>query len=241
MCVRSVRRDRGGRHESLLGGALGALSRAYPAQTYSPSVAGDDTSPDAMRSRAATRLGPFPLPLIRETGVFVSSFGPRGASAGAVRQNLAMVRATPPPAPTASQDVFGSLPNTRPRRRSAKRDRAGAKAKAAAAGEDGAGQAKARRRRPAALGRRRSPDRGRPRGRPPRASRDPRGGLRHAASRRRRRAARRRARHHRRAGRRRAGAHRALRRGPRIEVGAWTLASSLIGVGCRPSAESSGT
>ena len=251
MCVRSVRRDPGGRHESLLGGAPRALSRAYPAQTYSPSVAGDDTAPDAMRSRAAARLAAFPLSLIRETGLFVSSFGAHGAGS-AVRQNLAMASSDPTSGGDGDRDVFGSLPNTRPQRRSAKRDRAGAKA------QGRAGPQRRRPRRPQAEGgRRRAPsakakpqprdDRegqaGRAAARDRRGQRvqDPAGRLRDAARRRRRRAAGRPPRHHRGAGRRRAGAHRARRRRPRAEVGAWTLAATLIGVGCRASAESSGT
>jgi hypothetical protein len=42
------------------------------------------------------------------------------------------------------RDVFGSLPNTRPQRRSARRDRAGAKAKPAASGPASAGAPAAR-------------------------------------------------------------------------------------------------
>ena len=49
-----------------------------------------------------------------------------------MRQNLAMVPSDPTPGPDGERDVFGSLPNTRPQRRSAKRDRAGGTAKAAA-------------------------------------------------------------------------------------------------------------
>jgi hypothetical protein len=48
-----------------------------------------------------------------------------------VRQNPAMASSDPPSGPGGERDVFGSLPNTRPQRRSAKRDRAGATAKAA--------------------------------------------------------------------------------------------------------------
>jgi hypothetical protein len=49
-----------------------------------------------------------------------------------VRQNLAMASSDPPSGDNGERDVFGSLPNTRPQRRSAKRGRAGATAKAAA-------------------------------------------------------------------------------------------------------------
>ena len=49
-----------------------------------------------------------------------------------MRQNLAMVPSDPTPGTDGERDVFGSLPNTRPQRRSAKRDRAGGTAKAAA-------------------------------------------------------------------------------------------------------------
>ena len=49
-----------------------------------------------------------------------------------MRQNLAMASSDPTSGGDGDRDVFGSLPNTRPQRRSAKRDRAGAKAKAAA-------------------------------------------------------------------------------------------------------------
>jgi hypothetical protein len=52
--------------------------------------------------------------------------------AGAVRQNLAMASSDPTDGGNGERDVFGSLPNSRPQRRSAKRDRAGATAKAAA-------------------------------------------------------------------------------------------------------------
>ena len=48
-----------------------------------------------------------------------------------MRQNLAMAPSDPTPGADGERDVFGSLPNTRPQRRSAKRDRAGTKAKAA--------------------------------------------------------------------------------------------------------------
>jgi hypothetical protein len=48
------------------------------------------------------------------------------------------------------RDVFGSLPNTRPQRRSARRDRAGAKAKPAAPAQAGAGAGAAAKPRPAA-------------------------------------------------------------------------------------------
>jgi hypothetical protein len=51
--------------------------------------------------------------------------------AGAVRQNLAMVPSDSTPGPDGERDVFGSLPNARPQRRSAKRDRAGGRAKPA--------------------------------------------------------------------------------------------------------------
>jgi hypothetical protein len=50
-----------------------------------------------------------------------------------VRQNLAMASSDPTSGPDGERDVFGSLPNTRPQRRSAKRDPAGAKARATAA------------------------------------------------------------------------------------------------------------
>jgi hypothetical protein len=50
-----------------------------------------------------------------------------------VRQNLAMASSDPTSGGDGDRDVFGSLPNTRPQRRSAKRDRGGAKAKSAAA------------------------------------------------------------------------------------------------------------
>jgi hypothetical protein len=43
-----------------------------------------------------------------------------------------MVPSDPTSGPDGDRDVFGSLPNTRPQRRSAKRDRAGGKPKAAA-------------------------------------------------------------------------------------------------------------
>jgi hypothetical protein len=43
-----------------------------------------------------------------------------------------MATSDPPSGPGGDRDVFGSLPNSRPQRRSAKRDRAGATAKAAA-------------------------------------------------------------------------------------------------------------
>ena len=49
-----------------------------------------------------------------------------------MRQNPAMATSDPPSGPGGDRDVFGSLPNSRPQRRSAKRDRAGATAKAAA-------------------------------------------------------------------------------------------------------------
>jgi hypothetical protein len=49
-----------------------------------------------------------------------------------VRQNLAMASSDPTSGDDGDRDVFGSLPNTRPQRRSAKRDRAGAKGKPAA-------------------------------------------------------------------------------------------------------------
>lgn len=55
-----------------------------------------------------------------------------------MRQNLAMVPSDPTPGPGGERDVFGSLPNTRPQRRSAKRDRPGGKAKAAAAAKTAA-------------------------------------------------------------------------------------------------------
>jgi hypothetical protein len=48
------------------------------------------------------------------------------------------------------RDVFGSLPNTRPQRRSARRDRAGAKAKPATPDQAGAGAGAAAKPRPAA-------------------------------------------------------------------------------------------
>jgi hypothetical protein len=48
-----------------------------------------------------------------------------------VRQNLAMASSDSSSGGNGDRDVFGSLPNTRPQRRSAKRDRAGATAKAA--------------------------------------------------------------------------------------------------------------
>jgi hypothetical protein len=48
-----------------------------------------------------------------------------------VRQNLAMASSDPTSGADGERDVFGSLPNTRPQRRSAKRDRAGTTAKAA--------------------------------------------------------------------------------------------------------------
>ena len=43
-----------------------------------------------------------------------------------------MASSDPPSGPDGERDVFGSLPNARPQRRSAKRDRPGAKARAAA-------------------------------------------------------------------------------------------------------------
>ena len=46
---------------------------------------------------------------------------------------MAMASSDSPSGGDGDRDVFGSLPNTRPQRRSARRDRAGAKAKAAAA------------------------------------------------------------------------------------------------------------
>jgi hypothetical protein len=49
-----------------------------------------------------------------------------------VRQNPAMALSDPPSGPGGERDVFGSLPNTRPQRRSPKRARPGATAKAAA-------------------------------------------------------------------------------------------------------------
>jgi hypothetical protein len=49
-----------------------------------------------------------------------------------VRQNLAMASSDPTSGPDGERDVFGSLPNARPQRRSAKRDRPGTTAKAAA-------------------------------------------------------------------------------------------------------------
>jgi hypothetical protein len=48
-----------------------------------------------------------------------------------VRQNLAMASSDPTSGGDGERDVFGSLPNARPQRRSAKRDRAAATAKAA--------------------------------------------------------------------------------------------------------------
>jgi hypothetical protein len=50
-----------------------------------------------------------------------------------VRQNLAMASSDPTSGGDGDRDVFGSLPNSRPQRRSAKRDRGGAKATPAAA------------------------------------------------------------------------------------------------------------
>lgn len=50
-----------------------------------------------------------------------------------MRQNLAMASSDPTSGDDGDRDVFGSLPNARPQRRSAKRDRGGAKAKSAAA------------------------------------------------------------------------------------------------------------
>jgi hypothetical protein len=50
-----------------------------------------------------------------------------------VRQNLAMASSDPTSGDGGERDVFGSLPNTRPQHRSAKRDRGDAKAKPAAA------------------------------------------------------------------------------------------------------------
>ena len=44
-----------------------------------------------------------------------------------------MASSDPPSGPDGERDVFGSLPNTRPQRRSAKRDRTGGPAKASAA------------------------------------------------------------------------------------------------------------
>jgi hypothetical protein len=49
-----------------------------------------------------------------------------------VRQNLAMASSDPTSGGNGERDVFGSLPNARPRRRSAKRGQAGATAKAPA-------------------------------------------------------------------------------------------------------------
>jgi hypothetical protein len=49
-----------------------------------------------------------------------------------VRQNLAMASSDPTSGGNGERDVFGSLPNARPQRRSAKRGSAGATAKAAA-------------------------------------------------------------------------------------------------------------
>jgi hypothetical protein len=46
-----------------------------------------------------------------------------------VRQNLAMASSDPTSGDDGDRDVFGSLPNTRPQRRSAKRDRGGSAAK----------------------------------------------------------------------------------------------------------------
>ena len=48
-----------------------------------------------------------------------------------MRQNLAMASSDPTSGGDGERDVFGSLPNARPQRRSAKRDRAAATAKAA--------------------------------------------------------------------------------------------------------------
>ena len=48
-----------------------------------------------------------------------------------MRQNLAMASSDPTSGGDGERDVFGSLPNARPQRRSAKRDRAGGTAKAA--------------------------------------------------------------------------------------------------------------
>ena len=59
-----------------------------------------------------------------------------------MRQNLAMVPTDPTPGSDGERDVFGSLPNTRPQRRSAKRDRAGAKAKPAAPAKTAAAKPK---------------------------------------------------------------------------------------------------
>jgi hypothetical protein len=50
-----------------------------------------------------------------------------------VRQNLAMASSDPTSGADGERDVFGSLPNSRPQRRSPKRDRSGGTAKAAAA------------------------------------------------------------------------------------------------------------
>ena len=49
-----------------------------------------------------------------------------------MRQNLAMASSDPTSGDNGERDVFGSLPNARPQRRSAKRGRVGATAKAAA-------------------------------------------------------------------------------------------------------------
>ena len=55
-----------------------------------------------------------------------------------------MVPSDPTPGPDGERDVFGSLPNARPRRRSAKRDPAGGKAKAAPSAPAGAKTAAAK-------------------------------------------------------------------------------------------------
>lgn len=61
-----------------------------------------------------------------------------------MRQNLAMASSDPTSGVDGERDVFGSLPNSRPQRRSAKRDRAGATAKAAPKRRSTAAKAKPR-------------------------------------------------------------------------------------------------
>jgi hypothetical protein len=64
--------------------------------------------------------------------VFVSSFGRNGAVLQSYGRILAM--ASSDPKPGGDRDVFSGLPNARPQRRSAKRDRPGKGAKAAEKG-----------------------------------------------------------------------------------------------------------
>jgi hypothetical protein len=73
--------------------------------------------------------------------VFVSSFGRGRGVLQSFGTILAMASSDPPP--RGDHDVFSGLPNARPQRRSAKRDRPAREAKGAAKGKNAAPQARA--------------------------------------------------------------------------------------------------